>query len=53
MTSGDLIIWVRGWEDTFTATGRTRDECHRWLAERLVRWGVRDPRSILREVGIG
>lgn len=53
MTSGDLIIWIRGWEDTFTAAGRTREECHRWLAGRLVRFGVRDFRRFLQEAGIG
>ena len=42
MSKNDLFIWIRGWEDTFTATGRTREECHRWLAERLVRWGIKD-----------
>ena len=29
---------VRGWEDTFTAAGRTREEARKWLADRLRVW---------------
>ena len=31
----ELLIWVRSWEDTFTAAGRTIEECHEFLRPRL------------------
>ena len=42
-----IFIWIRIWEDTFTATGCTKEDCHKWLAQRLVRWGITDFRQFL------
>jgi hypothetical protein len=38
LTESDIVIWIRGWEDTFTAAGRTLEECHGWLRSRLEGW---------------
>ena len=35
MTEYDLWIWIRGWEDTFTASGRSIEECREWLKKRM------------------
>jgi hypothetical protein len=35
MVDNDIVIWIRGWEDTFTATGKTIEECHDWLKNRM------------------
>jgi hypothetical protein len=31
----DFSIWIRSWEDTFTAAGRSIQECHNWLIKRI------------------
>jgi hypothetical protein len=36
----EMFVWIRGWEDTFTAAGRTLEECHAWLRLRLKQWGA-------------
>jgi hypothetical protein len=33
-----IFIWIRSWEDTFTAAGRSKEECHLWLGQRIKRW---------------
>ena len=35
MSDNDFLIWVRGWEDTFTAAGYTTEQCHQWLKRRM------------------
>jgi hypothetical protein len=35
-SENDIFIWIRGWEDTFTAAGQSREECHSWLRRRLL-----------------
>jgi hypothetical protein len=39
-TDHQMFIWIRSWEDTFTAAGRTIEECHEWLRGRLKKWGI-------------
>lgn len=36
LSANDVLIWRRGWEDTFTSIGRTREECHQWLRDRII-----------------
>lgn len=38
MTDLDIFIWIRGWDDTFTSIGKTREECRDWLAGRVAIW---------------
>lgn len=38
LSDNDILIWVRGWEDTFTSFGRTQAECRDWLAQRVADW---------------
>ena len=35
LSDNDFLIWVRGWEDTFTAAGYTTEQCHDWLKSRM------------------
>jgi hypothetical protein len=36
-TDHEVFVWVRGWEDIFTAAGRTREDCWEWLKSRASR----------------